>query len=300
MTFLEMQTEVQSRLRGYDLSISDDATNIKRWINMGIQFVLSNRLWPFQLAEEIIQTVTDITTGTVSISASDTALTFSSGPTASVANRYIQLQTSNDWYKITAHTAASTSATISPAYVGTSNLTAGTYKVRKLLYTTTTPLLQILDMKQLVTPVRLISQSPRETDFFLPLYYDAGNPYYYTMSSPDSSGIPQFSFMLSPDSIMNIMVRGIKKVTDLSADSDTTIIPTPWHDIPVHMACFYGFQSLDDTRADKEFLVAEKRIAEMAAVYSHDQGRHRVMQATDNDSNFGLQYALPSNFGPDA
>src|SRR6185436_9841835 len=153
----------------------------------------------------------------------DTALTFSSAPTVSVANRYIKLSTSNDWYQITAHTASSTSATISPAYVGTSALSGGTYTVRKLLYTTSTPLLQIMDMKQLVTPTRIISLSSRETDFFLPLYYDAGTPYYYIMSSPNSSGTPQFSFLQSPSSVMNIMVRGIKALTDLSSDDDTSI-----------------------------------------------------------------------------
>lgn len=298
MNFLTQQQELADRLHAYDQTVTDDATKLKRWLNMAQQYIAGKRVWPFQLCEEIIQTVTDITTGTVSISAGGTALTFSSGPVASVANRYIQLQTSNDWYKITSHTAASTSATISPAYVGTSSLTAGTYKVRKLLYTTATPLIQILDMKQMVTPVRLISVSPREADVFLPLYYDAGMPYYYIMSSPSSSGTPQFSFIQSPSSVINIMVRGIQALTDLSSDSDTSLIPSPWHDAIINIAAYYGFQGLDDDRAAKELQIGELRIDDMARVYSHDLGRHRVMQPIDNNSNFGLQWALPSDFGP--
>lgn len=298
MLFSVMQSELQDRLRGYDLTIAGDLVKIKRWLNMGQQYICGKRLWPFMLAEEVIQTVVDITTGTVSIAAGATALTFSSAPTVSVANRYIKLSTSNDWYKITAHTASSTSATISPAYVGTSALSAGTYKVRKLLYTTTTPLIQILDMKQMVTPIRIMSMSPRETDFFLPLYYDASNPYYYTMSSPSSAGTPQFSFMPSPSSIINIMIRGIQNLTDMSADSDTSVIPVPWQDAIINIAAFYGFTSLDDTRAETEFLAGEKRIQDMAAILGHDLGRHRVMNSIDNSSNFGLQWALPSQFGP--
>lgn len=297
MNFLTMQQELGDRLR-YDQSVSSDATRLKRWLNMAQQYICGKKLWPFMLAEEIIQTVTDITTGTVSINSSDTALTFSSAPTVSVANRYIQLETSNDWYKITSHTASSTSATISPAYVGTSNLTAGTYTVRKLLYSTSTPLTQIIDMKQLVTPIRIISQSPLVADFFLPLYYSAGNPDYYAMSSPDSTGKVQFSFLLSPDSVMNIMVRGVQNLTDMSADADTSIIPTPWHDAIINIAAFYGFQGLDDTRANIELQVGEGRINDMARVFAHDLGRHRIMQSVDNDSNFGLQWALPSEFGP--
>lgn len=266
---------------------------------MAQSYICGKALWPFTLSEEIVQTVVDITTGTVSVSAADTALTFSSAPTVSVQDRYIKLVTSNDWYKITSHTASSTSATISPAYVGTSALSAGTFTIRKLAYTTTTPLLQILDMKQLVTPVRLLSLSPRGTDFFLPLYYDAGMPYYYTMSSPNSAGTPQFSFMLSPNSVMNIMVRGIKALTDLSADSDITEIPPQWHDAMINIAAFYGFQALDDTRATNEFQAGEARISDMSRTLSHDLGRHRVMNSVNQDLNWGLNWTLPSTFGPE-
>lgn len=298
MTFLTMQQELESRLSAYDLTVSTQATKIKRWLNMGVQYICGKRLWPFMLAEEIIQTVTDITTGTVDIVAGSSTITFSSAPAVSVTGRYIQVSTSNDWYKITAHTAATTTATISPAFVGTSNLTAGTYKIRKLLYTTTTPLMQILDMKQMVTPVRIISQSPREADFFLPLYYNTASPYYYLMSSPDSSGNLQFSFMPSPSSVINIHVRGTKVLTDMVSDSDTPLIPAPWHDAIVNIGSYYGFKGLDDTRAESELKIGESRINDMKTNYQLDQGRHRVMQPVDNDSNFGLQWSLPSNYGP--
>lgn len=298
MNFLTMQQELSDRIPAYDQTVTADATKLKRWLNMAQQYICGKRLWPFQLAEEIIQTVTDISTGTVAINAGSTSLTFSSGPVASVANRYIQLETSNDWYKITAHTAASTSATISPAFVGTSNLTAGTYKVRKLLYTTTTPLIQILDMKQLVTPTQVTSLSPRTGDFFLSLYLDAGTPYNYIMSSPDSSGVPQFSFVNSPDTVININVRGIRLLSDMSSDADTPLIPAPWHDAIINIAAFYGYQGLDDSRAATELTVGESRIADMARSYTVDLSRHRVMNSVDGNGNFGLQWALPSNFGP--
>lgn len=294
-----MQSELAGRLNAFSLSNSDDLTKIKRWLNMGQQYICGKRLWPFMLAEEIVQTVTDITTGTVSIAAGDTALTFSSAPTVSVANRYIQLSSSNDWYKISSHTASSTSAVISPAYVGTSALSAGTYKIRKLLYTTTTPLLQILDMKQMVTPIRFVSASPRESDFFTPLYYDTSNPYYYILSSPSSTGALQFSLLPSPSAIINIMVRGVQALTDLSADTDTSIIPVQWHDAVIHVAAFYGFQQLDDTRATSELQTAELRIDDMARVYATDPGRHRVMQPFDNNLVNPIQFSLPSNFGPE-
>lgn len=291
-----MQQELGDRLK-YDPTVSSDATKLQRWLNMAQQYICGKSLWPFTLAEEIVQTVIDYTTGTCTVAAAATTVTFSGTITDSKTNQYIQFASSDDWYQITAHTAGASTATISPAALSAN--TTAVYTIRKLLYTTTTPLIQILDMKQLVTPVRLISQSSRETDFFLPLYYDSGTPYYYIMSSPNSSGTPQFSLLLSPSTAMNLMVRGIKALTNLSADTDTSIIPVQWHDAMINIAAYYGFQGLDDTRADNELIIGEKRISDMKMVYSHDPGRHRIMQPIDNGSNFGLQYALPSTFGPE-
>lgn len=267
---------------------------------MGVQYICGKKLWPFMYAEEVVQTSTDITTGTVAINAGSTALTFSSGPTVSVANRYIQITTqSNDWYKITSHTASSTSAVISPAFVGTSNVTGYSYKARKLLYSTSTPLLSILDMKQLITPVKVMSASPRNADFFLPLYYDTDNPTYYIMSSPSSTGLIQFSLLPSPGSIMNIMVRGIQALTDMSSDTDTPLIPVQWQDSIVNIAAYYGFQGLDDTRAAAELQIGEARIMDMANNLTQDLGRHRIMESVDAGSNNYLTWALPANFGPE-
>lgn len=296
MNFLTMQQEVETRLGGVNLNESEDATKVKRWLNMAQQYIAGKRLWPFLLAEEVIQTTADYTTGTVATTAASTSITFSGTITASKTGQYIKTSSSNDWYKITAHTGGAATATISPAATTTDS--AATFTIRKLLYTTTTPLIQILDMKQLATPVRMISLSPREADFFLPLAYDAGTPYYYIMSSPNSSGTPQFSFLPSPSSVINVMVRGLQNLSDLSSDSDTSVIPAPWHDAIVNIACFFGFQSLDDTRATAEFQAGEARITDMARTYSHDLGRHRVMQSVDLNSNFGLEWSLPSDFGP--
>jgi hypothetical protein len=291
-----MYQELSDRLGAYDATISNDLVKLKRWLNMAQQYICGKRLWPFMLAQEIIQTTTDVTTGTVAVTAGGTALTFSSGPVASVANRYIQFSTSQDWYKITAHTAAATAATISPAYVGTSDLTAGTFTIRKLLYSTSTPLIQILDMKQLISPARLIGQAPASNDFFLPLYHETGTPNAYIPSSPTTAGAIQFSLNPSPDAVMNIMVRGKRVLSDLSAAGDESIIPSPWHDAIINIAAHYGFSSLDDTRAKDELLVGESRIEDMSLTYSHDLGRHRVQGETGAD--IGLSWVVPSNLGP--
>lgn len=297
MTFLTLQSELEARLNAYDSTVAADLVKLKRWLNMGIQYICGKRLWPFQIGEEIVQTVPEYTTGTCGTIAGSTTVTLTSPPTTSKTDYYIQFLSSNDWYKITAHTASSSSMTISPAVINTAS--AITFRIRKLLYTTTTPFVQILDMKQLVTPSVLTSVNPREADFFLPLYYSAGSVYNYIMSSPSSAGTPQFSLLFAPSTTINIMVRGLKALTDLSADGDIPVIPSSWHDAIVNIAAYYGFTSLDDTRAVTELKIGEERIADMAMVLSHDLGRHRVMRAVDGELNSGLVWALPSTFGPE-
>jgi hypothetical protein len=291
-----MQQELANRLGAYDQTVSADATKLKRWLNMAQQYISGKRLWPFLFGEEIVQTVADYTTGTATVAAAGTTVTFSGTITPSKTDHYIQFASSNDWYKITAHTSGTSTATISPGAASAN--TAATFKIRKLLYTTTTTLIQILDMKQLITPTAFRSLSPATSDILAPLYYDPATPYNYVMSSPNSSGTPQFSFTPPPDAVINIMIRGIKVLADLSADGDLSLIPAPWHDALVNIAAHYGFQGLDDTRADTELTVGESRIADMARTLSHDLGRHRVMQSVDNNSNSELQWSLPADYGP--
>lgn len=280
-TFLVLQQELADRLANYDQTVSADATKLKRWLNLAQQYISGKHLWPFMLASEIVQTVPDYTTGTVATTADSTSITFSGTIAVSRANSYVQFEDSNDWYKITAHTAGTATATISPAAINTN--TAATYKIRKLHYTTSTPMIQIMDIKQLISPANMQSLSPLAADFYVPLYYGSGTITHFIISVPDSTGKQQFSLFLTPSEEINLMVRGYKALTDLSADADVSVIPSPWHDALVNIAAYYGFQGLDDTRAREELAIGEARISDMKANYRNDPARHRVMSAVNSE-----------------
>lgn len=292
-----MQQELSDRVRAYDNSVSADLTKLKRWINLAQQDVAGRQNWPFMLAHETIQTVTDITTGTISVNSGSTSLTFSSGPAVSVTDYFIKFSTETSWYKISSHTAASTSATLATAYGGTSNLSAATYVLRKLFYSTSTPLVSILDVKKTVTGRFLESASARDTDVFLPLYWDTGEIYKYISSIPSSTGAIRISFLYSPSSVENLQVRGIVNLADLSSDTDTSLIPARWHSAVLDLASFYAFSSLDDTRA-KDFLMrAEQMIQAMADTFSPDLGRVRVTRSLNTGVFEGPAYLLPPQYG---
>lgn len=296
MDFVTMQSQLSDILGVYDNTVATDLTKIKRWLNMAQQYICGKMNWPFMYAEETVQTVTDYTTGTVATVAGSTSVTFSGTISTSKANFFLQTASTSDWYQITSHTAGSASATITPAAIATNGTAA--FTIRKLHYSTTTPLRSILDMKQLTTPVRVISRSPRESDYFLPLFFSTGDSYQYILSTPTSTGNFQFSLLYSPSSVFNVMVRGIKSLTDMSADSDESVVPARWHDTLLNFAAWYGFQTVDDNRASQSFLAGEAGIGDMARVFNQDLGRHRVMQAVDQNSYTGPAWTLPSNYGP--
>lgn len=292
-----MQQEVSDRVGAYDSTVSGDATKLKRWINMAIQDITARRNWPFMYYHETIQTVTDTTTGTVSISAASTTVTFSSGPAVSVTDYFIKFEGDNNWYRISSHTAAATTATLNVAYAGTSNLVAGTYTLRKLFYATATPLDSIVDIKSTANGRIIESANPREADVFLPLYWDSGQVYAYISSIPDTTGGIRISFLKSPADAENLQVRGIKKLVDLSADSDVPLVPVRWHSAILDLASFYAFSSLDDTRSTDFYNRAEAMIESMWQIYAADLGRQRIMRPVDSGYIDGPVYTLPAQYG---
>ena len=297
MNFLAMYTELSDRVGAYDSAVSADLTKLKRWINLAQQDVSGRQNWDFMVAHETIQGVPDITTGTVSIDVDSTSLTFSSAPAASVTGYFIKFSDTNNWYRISSHTAASTSATLSQAFGGDSNISAGTYTLRKLWYTTSSPLDSILDIKETVNGNQIYDAAPRYTDIFLPLYWDQGTTYNYIASVSDSTGGIQLSFIYSPSTRINFQVRGVKKLTDLSSDSDTSFVPSRWHSTILDRASFYAFSSLDDTRSKEFYAAAESGIADMQRVYGQDLGRHRVMGSAASGYDTQTLYVLPPQYG---
>lgn len=297
MSFLVMQEELSDRLSAYDYTVSSDAKRLKRWLNMAVQDITSRQNWPFMLAHEVIQTIGDYTTGTVSVSAGSALATLSSPPAYSLLDWFIRFENDSNWYRVTAHTASSTSVTISPSYIGPTNLTSGTFKARKLFYSTSTPLDSVLDVKKMSPGRFLESANARDVDVFLPLYWDAGAVYKYISSVPGADGGIRFSLLYSPSSQENLQVRGVKRLADMVLDTDTSLIPVRWQSAIIDLAAFYGFSSLDDNRAGAFFQKAEQVIEAMATTYDADLGRSRVTRSLNTGILEGPAYVLPPQYG---
>jgi hypothetical protein len=94
-----------------------------------------------------------------------------------------------------------------------------------------------------------------------------------------------------------LQVRGIRALSDLSADDDTSIIPSRWHSAIIDMAAFYAYSSIDDTRADAFFRLADGKIRTMAETFGPDLGRMRVTRSLNSGVFEGPAAILPPQYG---
>lgn len=253
MDFITQQQELAAQL-GVDYTATNMTTLLKRWLNTSQRMILGAFDWPFLRSSNplVIQTVPDITTGTISTTANSLTITFSSAPTVSVAGRFVQTSSSNDWYRIASHTALSATATLDATSPAIYALTAGAYTVRKFYYSTSTNVDRILQIRQSITPYQLEEYTPERFSAVFANPLATGNPLMYMMSGKDTSDIWQFFLWPSPNTVVNLYVDYLQMVTDLSANADVSIIPSKWHTtVMLEGAKVLGYMFLDDSRIDE-------------------------------------------------
>lgn len=293
MDYTALKTRVANEA---GLSLTTDGTMIGTWVNAAYQHISGLFNWPWLFKTSTLQTVADITTGTVSINAASTSGTFSSAPSVSVANDYmIQFQGSDNWYFISSHTAASTSFSISVPYTGTSNLSGATYTVRKVFYSLPSDLDRIIDLRQSITKDKLEYIDPRTFDRLIPDVTETGSPRYYSLLGLDSSKYWRIGYYPTPNAVINIQLRYYQKITELSASSDTPLIPDKWHNGIVFGAlALYGHSYIDDARIKEAALRFESVTNEMVANSNHVPDQLVVIQPWDTRP--GRPYVGPVRF----
>lgn len=295
MNFTTMQQEVAAQV-GLDYTDSQQGPLIKRWINTAQKHIYSQAPWDFLRASTplVVQTVTDITTGTVATTSGSTTITFSSAPTVSVAGRYIQTSSSLDWYNITAHTASSTTATLEIGAITTA--TAATYTVRKFYYSTSALVDRILQINNSVAPFHLKERTKEYFDSKYIYQNTTGLPLVYMVCGLDSSNVWQFKLWPSPSTVQNLYIDYLFVGVDMSADADISPIPEKWHRTAiVEGACYQGYKFMDDTRAGDtgsldKFM--EPIIDLMKEEMMASTNLHRVMNSVD-DSSLINEFPLP-------
>lgn len=243
MQFSILRTEVQAQL-GLDEADTTNDTLVNRWLNIAQQDIAMRYPWPFLKSRESVATVVDKTDGTVSVSAGGTTVTGASTSFAAAdVGKFIQFAGQNDWYRISAR-ASATDITIDTAYAQTAALSGATYTIRKFLYSLSSSADRLLGIKNWDKAIRLI-----ETDFGTLSWISGANEASggvsaYAMFGIDSSGNLQFMPYPFPTTPQVYEVWYIKRLSDMSSDSDLSVIPAKWHHVLIEGALIYGYRYL--------------------------------------------------------
>ena len=294
----DARSELAAQL-GLNQTKSSTKTLLDRWLNFAYQDIAGAYPWSWIENTDRVAMEVDLTTGTVDATAGSTTITFSSAPTASQVNRYIQFSSANDWYKITAHTAASATATIDPAYVQSSNLSAGTFTIRTFFYSLASTVESAYSAKQAISnvPISIITAHTYDRNLAFP--EDTGDPKVIYMWGRDSSEQWQFSPFPWPSSAMIIEFKTITTVTDLSNDTDKPLFPTRFNTVWLRGAKAYGYEFLDDDRSTRAFNRFEDRIDEMKKLDNVGLTRNYILEAVDEGRNdLRSTIPFPAAFGP--
>ncbi len=281
MDFSVLKTRVANEV-GLDTTADD--TLLGAWVNAAYKQVCGIENWPWLLKLATIQTVADITTGTVSINAASTALTFSSAPAASVANQYmIQFRTvSDDWYLISAHTGGATSATLSVPFNGSVNISGVAYTLRKVFYSLAADTDRIVDARQARTKNKLGAVDIRTFDRYLPDPTATGDPLYYYLAGVDTSKYWQVGLYPIPSTAENIQIRYLNIPADMTS-TDTPNLPEKFHDVLIYGALYmFGHAYIDDSRISSAKARYDDAIEKMRENYNPIPDQLTVIQPWDS------------------
>lgn len=284
LTFADLQNEVFAHL-GLDSTNTTNIANVNRWINYCQQDICSRWPWPFMLGQETLVTIPDYSTGTVSVNAGGSTVTgvgttFTS--TQAGGTYFIQFNTANDWYPVTAFS-STTSITISPAYAQKTNLSGSAFTLRKFYYSLSSAVDEIIDIRNWDTPVKLIQVDPRFIDGLNPNPQSTNSSYAYMTYGYDTSGNLQFSPYPYPSDARLFNFRTKKRPVDMSSGTDTPSIPNKYAYVITWGADAIGFAYL---RRFEEAAAwsgkYEQRLQQMKGEYRQSEDNQPVLTSIDS------------------
>jgi len=300
LTFADLQNEVYDQT-GLDSSDSNNVTRVSRWLNLVQNDICARWPWNFLRSRETVVTVPDYTTGTVSVSSGGTTVTGSGTTFTSThggGQYYIQFSTANDWYLVSAYN-SSTSLTITPAYVPSTNATNVTYTLRKFFYSLSSACDRICDVKNWNTPLKLDELFPRDVDFVQPNPQSSNTSYGFIPYGYDSSGNVQIIPYPFPSDARLFEIKTFKRPTDMTGTALPTL-PNKWSHIIAFGANALAYMYL--RKPDMAVLwekTFEAKIVDMMSQERTSEDSSPILQSIDSGMGSSENWLqMPDNYPP--
>lgn len=296
MDFITAQREVGAQL-GLDYQNSDQSTLIKRWLNMAYQDIVGKYDWSWLKAYTTVTMQVDYTTGTVSVNSGSATLTFSDVIATSQANRFIQLSGSTTWYQITAHVAGTATATISPVYAPSTNLTSSTFIIRTVNYSLGSNVEYIYGARSTVFPWAIEITDRTRYNQYAWWSFQVGPVRALVPNGLDASNNWTFTPYPFPNNPDIVEIYYYKRIADLSANTETPLFPARFDSVWIDGAIAYGFRFLDDTRYNDAFNKFQIKVGEMFSRDNMARNQMWILRPYD-DQPAARGINFPPFYGP--
>lgn len=227
-------------------------------------FPTAHEDWWWLKAEANIILQPSITTGTVSVTHNSTSIAFSSGPASDMDGYFFKVDGHQDVFRISAHTAADTAATLDSVYTGTTNATAS-YRLFKLEYDLAAACLKVTGPMQAFRDSEYdiygMALSELQSQYPLSLI-QMGTPDRYAQVDEDTV---RFNKYIDTDELVRVDYDYMRKPDALTdSGSEEPLVPLKFRYVLADMTTFFLLMDKDDTRAQAVGEMAKSGIAAMS------------------------------------
>lgn len=262
--------------------------------------------WAVKSHPGVLNLVPNYNTGSCTFTQDSTSLTLSTIPkdrnnaNISLVGYFIQAANDGDWYRISAHTSGTTSATLDAAFTSTT-ATSSSFNAVKLEYAITAGngILRLCHALNLYALQDAQGDNEGKVDFMdhsalmreYPLHrLQAGTPTRFSIVNQDSSGTFTIRLNLYVESPIRVEYDYIE-IPDKLVDSTSNfpLVPVQFVEALVFMASAWLCTDKTDDRGDKYFAISKNKLN---AMYTADRkqkkqmskNRGRVIPRLDNFS----------------
>lgn len=214
-----IQTEILNKIGIDDTDVEDV---VEQALNDILQEICQSHNFSWLYGDSSFITAAPYETGTVTATEGSTTIT-GSGTTFTSAMAGRKFRCEDATYEISAYV-STTEITLSKNYAGAGG--AGlTYKIYQNEYSLASDVEDVLSMRQENNPQKLKKRGIEFLDKYYPQRNSFGYPSMYAIIGYDSSDYMKVEVYPIPNQARNIYYRYKLRVTEMSADSDTPIIP---------------------------------------------------------------------------
>jgi len=235
-------------------------------------------IWAQAANPQVLQLKAPYETGTATLTNASTSGTFSDAPSISLAGWYIKPESGKDWYRITAHTASTTSFTIDQAYI--EDTLTDNFKAIKTDYALSTAVTRLV-APMIIYRDNLSVEGDKERGQiyeidintmirkFPRMLIQQGFPDKYCLIAQSTTDMLTIRFNTYAGEDCRVEIPYIAVESDLT-DSGASIplIPYGFREILVHGAAYFLMLDKSDDKSNTELQLAQ---AKLKALINHNR-----------------------------